>query len=445
MIDDYLQIETALLGSMILNGDKVDDCYIQPQEMEDDRHRVLLQYIKYAHESNNGKMDHVILLNSLTEEGVDVGKVGGMSYIVQLTSSVPSQLNFDEYQAFVRERYIERQLKFRTNSVAVNEQGGAKTKLADMQKHIDELQDLLPKKRTSNLVSMKVLLESHADDVQERSEKVDKIETPSFSVDLDRLTAGHHPQELEIIAARPSVGKTVVLINDSLKVTEDKRTAAIVFSLEMKGKTLTDRFVCSYAMIDAAKMRIGNFDIDEWDKYHKAHVILSSRHIYVDDTPGITVEEIKRQAKAKIKELKKLGVEKFIIYIDYLQLIQSERRFQQDNQKTGYVSTTLKLIARELNATVVALSQLSRNVESRQDKRPMLSDLRESGQIEQDADAVIFLYRDDYYNKETEKKNILELILAKQRNGPTGVAEVLLLKKFGRIVRLDRSHEEVKK
>lgn len=440
MIDEHLQIEAAFLGSMILDGEKVDECYVQPQEMIDDRHRVLLQYIKYAYEVNNSKIDHVILLNSLSDEGVDVSKVGGMSYIVQLTSSVPGQVNFDEYQAFIRENYIERMLKFRASSTMTNDQGGAKQKLADMQKHLDELQEMLPKKRTSQLVSIADLLNGHATDVLERKEREDKVETHTLSSDLDKLTAGHHKQDLEIVAARPSVGKTVVLINDALKVTKDKETAAIVFSLEMNSQKLLDRFICSFAMIDASRLRIGNLDDEEWEKYRNAHAILSKRHIYIDDTPGITIEEIKRQTKKKIKELSKLGIKTFIIYIDYLQLIQSERRFQQDNQRTGYVSTSLKQLAREMDATVMALSQLSREVEKRQDKRPMLSDLRESGQIEQDADVVILLYRDDYYNRESKKKNILELILAKQRNGPIGTVEVALLKQFGRISDLAHKH-----
>lgn len=440
MIDEYLQVEAAFLGSMIINSELIDECYIQPYELAaDPKHEVLLKYIKYAYELN-GKIDMVILTQTALDDGTDLSKVGGLQYMSQLTSSVPAQVNFDEYQAFIRENYIERQLKFRASSTVVSEQGGAKQKLADMQKHLDELQEMLPKKRSSQLVSIGDLLNGHATEVLERHERDEKVETPTLSSDLDRLTAGHHKQDLEIVAARPSVGKTVVLINDALKVTKDKETAAIVFSLEMSSLKMLDRFVCSFAMIDASRLRIGNLNVEEWEKYHNAHKILSKRHIYIDDTPGITIEEIKRQTKRKIKELKKIGIKTIVIYIDYLQLIQSERRFQQDNQRTGYVSTSLKQLAREMDATVMALSQLSRKVEDRQDKRPMLSDLRESGQIEQDADVVILLYRDDYYNRESEKKNILELILAKQRNGPVGTVEVALLKECGRISDLNRKH-----
>lgn len=437
MIDEHLQIETALLGSMILDGEKVDECYIQPQEMEDNKHRVLLQYIKYAHEANNGKMDHVILLNALSEEGVDVRKVGGMSYIVQLTSSVPSQINFDEYQAFVRERFIERQLKFRTSSIATSEQGGAKTKLSDMQKHIDELQDMLPKKKSSGLVRANQIIKQYAEDVQDRADQVD-IEIPSCSSDLDKLTAGHHLQDLEIVAARPSVGKTAWLINDSKTVAEKGDIAVPVYSLEMQTSKLTDRYICSIGNIDGSKLRIGNLDFNEWDRFHNSSNIFSRLPIFINDTPGTTVEQIKRELKALKKELAREGIGKMVVFIDYLQLLETEQRFQNNHEKIAYISKTLKRIARELNVKIVALSQLSRDVEKRQDKRPLKSDLAESGSLERDADVIIFLHREDYYDKSTEKKDIIEVILSKQRNGATGSVEMMYQKNFSKMLNLNR-------
>jgi replicative DNA helicase len=211
-----------------------------------------------------------------------------------------------------------------------------------------------------------------------------------------------------------------------------------IFSLEMSAAQLVQRIICAESNVDAQRMRTGHLEGDDWEKLSMAIGSLSEAQIYIDDTPGITVSDIRAKCR-RLKKEKGLGM----ILIDYLQLIQGRGKAGENRQQeVSEISRTLKQIARELEVPVIALSQLSRGVEQRQDKRPMMSDLRESGSIEQDADIVAFLYRDDYYDKESEKKNIIEIIIAKQRNGPVGTVELVFLKNFNKFVSLDRSHGE---
>jgi replicative DNA helicase len=216
-----------------------------------------------------------------------------------------------------------------------------------------------------------------------------------------------------------------------------KETVAI-FSLEMGASQLVQRMICAEANVDATRMRTGYLEGDDWEKLTMAIGALSEASIFIDDSPSITVADIRAKCR-RLKQEKGLGM----ILIDYLQLIHGRGKGDNRQQEVSEISRTLKQIARELNVPVIALSQLSRGVEQRQDKRPMMSDLRESGSIEQDADIVAFLYRDDYYDKESEKKNIIEIILAKQRNGPVGTVELAFLKNYNKFVNMDRSHQEV--
>jgi len=259
---------------------------------------------------------------------------------------------------------------------------------------------------------------------------------PSGFPDLDRMTSGFQRSDLIIVAARPSVGKTAFALNIAQNVGVRARETVAIFSLEMSASQLVQRMVCAESNVDAGRLRTGRLEGDDWEKLTMAIGALSEAEIYIDDTPGVTVADI----RAKLRRLKKergLG----LVVIDYLQLIQGRGKPGENRQQeVSEISRTLKQIARELEVPVIALSQLSRGVEQRQDKRPMLSDLRESGSIEQDADIVAFLYRDDYYDRETERKNIIEIIIAKQRNGPVGTVELVFLKNFNKFVSLDRTH-----
>jgi replicative DNA helicase len=252
------------------------------------------------------------------------------------------------------------------------------------------------------------------------------------------MTSGFQRNDLIIVAARPSVGKTAFALNIAQNVGVRSRETVAIFSLEMSAAQLVQRMICAESNVDAGRMRTGYLEGDDWEKLTMAIGSLSEAQIYIDDTPGITVADIRAKCR-RLKKERGLGM----ILIDYLQLIQGRGKAGENRQQeVSEISRTLKQIARELEVPVIALSQLSRGVEQRQDKRPMMSDLRESGSIEQDADIVAFLYRDDYYNQDTEKKNIIEIIIAKQRNGPVGTVELVFLKNFNKFVGLDRSHQE---
>ncbi|RSL28829.1 replicative DNA helicase, partial [Salibacterium salarium] len=257
--------------------------------------------------------------------------------------------------------------------------------------------------------------------------------------ELDKMTTGFQRSDLIIVAARPSMGKTAFALNIAQNVATKSAENVAVFSLEMGASQLVQRMLCAEGNIDATRMRTGSLEEEDWEKLTMAMGSLSSAGIYIDDTPGVKVNEIRAKCR-RLKQERGLGM----IMIDYMQLIQGSgsRGGESRQQEVSEISRGLKGLAREMDVPVIALSQLSRGVESRQDKRPMMSDLRESGSIEQDADIVSFLYREDYYDQETEDQNIIEIILAKQRNGPVGAVELAFIKEYNKFVNLDRRHDE---
>lgn len=260
---------------------------------------------------------------------------------------------------------------------------------------------------------------------------------PSGFPDLDLKTAGFQPSDFILVAARPSMGKTSFALNIAQNAALLTGLPVAIFSLEMSKEQLVNRLICSTANIDSQKLRTGNLDEDDWMKLAAAMTPLSKASIYIDDTPGIGVMDIRAKCR-RLKLEKGLG----LVMIDYLQLMQGRGRAENRQQEISEISRSLKSLARELNVPVITLSQLSRAPESRSDHRPILSDLRESGAIEQDADIVMFLYRDDYYHKDSEKKNIAEVIIAKHRNGPTGTVELLWLAQYTKFVSLDKYRME---
>jgi replicative DNA helicase len=257
-------------------------------------------------------------------------------------------------------------------------------------------------------------------------------------IDFDHLTSGLQPSDLILIAARPSMGKTALVLNMAQNIAIREKKAVAFFSLEMSKEQLVQRMLCSEASIDSSRLRIGELEDKDWEKLIWAADGLSQAQIFIDDTPGITVMEM----RAKARRLK-VEHDLQLVVIDYLQLMQGSGKKNSENrqQELSDISRSLKALARELNVPVVALSQLSRSVESRQSKRPMLSDLRESGALEQDADLVGFLYREDYYDRDTENKNITELIIAKHRNGPVDTVKLFFHKQFTRFANLAKSVE----
>lgn len=261
---------------------------------------------------------------------------------------------------------------------------------------------------------------------------------PTGFADLDYRTAGLHGSELILIAARPAMGKSAFALNIATNAAVRAHAPVAIFSLEMSKEQMVNRILCSEAMVDSNKVRTGKLEEEDWSKLAGAIGPLSESEIYIDDTPGISVMEIRAKCR-KLKLEKNIGM----VVIDYLQLIQgSNRRNGSREQEISEISRSLKILAKELNVPVIALSQLSRAVEQRPDHRPMLSDLRESGAIEQDADIVMFLYRDDYYNEDSERKNVAEVIIAKHRGGSTGTVELGWLGSYTKFVNLERRYDD---
>lgn len=295
--------------------------------------------------------------------------------------------------------------------------------------------EIMQKKNQKGYTPIKdVLIDTFAEIEKLYNQKGYVTGVPTGFADLDQITAGLHPSDLVLIAARPAMGKSAFALNIATNAAIRGNTPTVVFGLEMSKEQMVNRILCSEAMVDSQKVRTGKIEEADWMKLATALGPLSEAPIYVDDTPGISIMEIRAKCR-KLKLEKNIG----LIVIDYLQLIQGTgKKGTSREQEISEISRSLKILAKELNVPVVALSQLSRAAEQRQDHRPMLSDLRESGAIEQDADIVMFLYRDDYYNPDTEKKNVAEVIIAKHRAGSTGTVELLWLNNYTKFANIEK-------
>ncbi|MCA0756340.1 replicative DNA helicase [Paenibacillus sp. N4] len=434
-----LEAEQAVLGAVLLQAEALiaamerirsDDFYSGP-------HRNIFEAMVELAEDNQ-PVDLVTLTAHLQDRQL-LEEIGGVSYLAKLANAVPTAANIDYYAQIVEEKSMLRRL-IRTATNIVSD-GYANSEdvgvlLGDAEKKILEISN---RRSGGGFISIRdVLMEVFEKVEQLYADRGGTTGIPSGFTDLDRMTAGFQRSDLIIVAARPSVGKTAFALNIAQNVGVRARETVAIFSLEMSAAQLVQRMVCAEGNVDAQRMRTGHLEGDDWEKLTMAIGALSESEVYIDDTPGITVAEIRSKCR-RLKKERGLGM----ILIDYLQLISGRGKAGENRQQeVSEISRTLKHIARELEVPVIALSQLSRGVEQRQDKRPMMSDLRESGSIEQDADIVAFLYRDDYYDKESEKKNIIEIIIAKQRNGPVGTVELAFLKQFNKFVSLDRTHEE---
>lgn len=354
--------------------------------------------------------------------------VGGIEYIADLSLKVPTSANVEYYAKLVEEKSILRKL-IRSSTDIVN-MGYAATE--EVQTIVDTAEtkifDIVQKRNVKGFTPIKNILISNFEKLEELYNQKGFLTGISYGFkDLDIKTAGLHNSDLVLIAARPAMGKSAFALNVAQHAAVHSKVPVAVFSLEMSKEQIVNRMLCCEAMIDANKMRTGKLEEDDWGKLAEAMSTLSDAPIYIDDNPGQTVMDIRAKCR-RLKLEKGLG----LIVIDYLQLMQghSKRGGENRQQEVSDISRALKIMAKELDVPVITLSQLSRAPDARPDHRPVLSDLRESGAIEQDADIVMFLYRDDYYNPETEKKNISEVILAKHRGGSTGTVELVWLGQY---------------
>lgn len=443
------QNEVYFLGSILQNKDFIHDRIIEPHELTaDPRHQSILKYLIYAiDDSKDLEVETIMLLARVaTEEDGNLDEIGNISYLTQLQSSVSktSPLEFTYYQRNIREAYIERESRKTFMQIASNVgySDNIATHLSLMHEEVERLQGLMITHKDIRLKKVSDIVKTYVNTVYDRTQTEGIVGAPTLSKTIDGMTNGHKKGKFEVVAARPSIGKTAHALNDGVRVAREQDSTSIFFSGEMGEEELLDRMVCIVSNLSSKKLDTGVFDFDDLKKYNFALEELSNLNFYIDDTPGMTIEYIRRTSKKKVKELRSQGIDKIVIYIDYLQLMKSEKKFPNRHEEVTYISNLCKTIARELQVTVVALSQLSRKVEERQDKRPMMSDLRESGAIEQDADIISFLYRDDYYNKQSEKKNIMEIIIGKHRGGPIGTVEMVFWKDVGKLLDIEPKVKE---
>lgn len=433
-----IEAEQAVLGAILINGEALITA--MERISSDDFYRGAHQRIYEAivELAEDQEPVDLITLTSLLQNKQQLEEIGGVTYLSELANAVPTAANIDYYAAIVEEKSMLRRLirtatQIVTNGYANEDDVGSMLSEAEA-----KILEISQRRSSSGFVVIRDVLMEVFEKVESLySNKGGATGIPSGFVDLDKMTSGFQRSDLVILAARPSVGKTAFALNVAQNVGVRAKETVAIFSLEMGAAQLVQRMVCAEANVDANRMRTGYLEGDDWEKLTMAIGALSEANIFIDDSPSITVADIRAKCR-RLQQEKGLGM----ILIDYLQLIAGRGKGDNRQQEVSEISRTLKQIARELNVPVIALSQLSRGVEQRQDKRPMMSDLRESGSIEQDADIVAFLYRDDYYDKESEKKNIIEIIIAKQRNGPVGTVELAFLKQFNKFVNMDRSHQE---
>ncbi|AYB40531.1 replicative DNA helicase [Brevibacillus laterosporus] len=434
-----IEAEESVLGAIFLSKEALITAMelLRPEDFYKTSHQRIFNTMLALYEKGE-PVDLVTVTADLQDQKV-LEETGGVVYLTSLASSVPTAANIEYYAKIVEEKSLLRRL-IRTATKIANDGYSREDEvgeiIADAEKYILEIAQ---NRNSGGFIPIRDALMETYERIEFLSQrKGDITGIPSGYPDLDKMTAGFQRSDLIILAARPSVGKTAFALNVAQNVAARANETVAIFSLEMSASQLVQRMICAEGNLDASRMRSGGLEEDDWQKLTMAIGTLAKAPVYIDDTPGITVQDIRAKCR-RLQTEKGLG----LILIDYLQLIQGRGKGDNRQQEVSEISRTLKGIARELNVPIIALSQLSRSVEQRQDKRPMMSDIRESGSIEQDADIVAFLYRDDYYDKETEAKNIIEIIIAKQRNGPTGTVELVFLKEFNKFVSLDHRYREV--
>ncbi|MCI8411144.1 MAG: replicative DNA helicase [Clostridia bacterium] len=434
-----LEAEQAIIGSMLIDKDAVISAIEILKEEDFYREDNKAIYSAILNLYNRAEPIDIITVKAELESMGKFEKVGGLEYLAELPEKVPTTANAMKYIKIVEEKSALRNLIKTANEII--ELGYNPTEDVEdiMEGAEKKIFNIMQDKNQKGYSPIKDVLVDTFTELEELYNKKQHITgVPSGFSELDYRTAGFHGSELILIAARPAMGKTAFALNIATNASVKANVPVAIFSLEMSKEQLVNRVLCSESMVDSNKVRTGKLDENDWAKLAGSIGPLSEAEIYIDDTPGINIMEIRAKCR-KLKLEKNIGM----VVIDYLQLIQgSNKRGGSREQEISEISRSLKILAKELNVPVIALSQLSRAAEQRPDHRPMLSDLRESGAIEQDADIVMFLYRDDYYNQDSEKKDIAEVIIAKHRGGSTGTVELLWLGSYTKFVNLERRFDD---
>lgn len=435
----HVEAEQAVLGAMLISPDAVFEALevLEPDDFYRTSHKIIFEAMRRLYEDGQ-PVDIVTTTAALQTKESSLESAGGVEYLANLAAAMPTVLHTGQYAEIVREKALLRRIISAATQIANEGYDGTEAAdvLADAERRILELSQY---RKTRDFTHIADVLENTFDRIEQLYASEGQLTgVPTGYSELDRMTSGFQKSDLIIVAARPSVGKTAFALNVAQNVAVRAGQPVAIFSLEMSKDQLVQRMLCAEAYIDGHKLRTGTLDDDDWPKLSLGVSTLGNAPIYIDDTPGIQMAEMRSKLR-RLKLEKGLG----FVVIDYLQLIQGRRQAGENRQQEiSEISRGLKQLARELEVPIVALAQLSRSVEQRQDKRPMMSDIRESGSIEQDADIVSFLYRDDYYDAESEKKNIIEIIIAKQRNGPVGKVELVFLKNYNKFVNLEQNHRE---
>ena len=445
-----IEAEQAVLGAIFLNTDALADAmeYVEADDFYRRSHQLLFQAMVDL--NNNSEAIDVLTVQNYLSTNNQLDDVGGVAYIAELATSVPTAANAGYYAKIVEEKSMLRRLI----STATNIITQANNNDDDVPSLLDsaerQIMDVSERRNRSGFREIKDVLNETLNDVDRLSQQSEDITgLPTGYREFDKMTAGLQPDNLIILAARPAVGKTAFALNIAQNVATSTDTSVAIFSLEMSAESLVNRMLCAEGSINANHLRTGQLDEGEWQNLIVAMGALSNTSIFIDDTPGIKMAEIRAKCRRLAKEKGNLG----LVVIDYLQLIEGSNK-ESRQQEVSEISRQLKKLAKELGVPILALSQLSRGVEQRQDKRPVLSDIRESGSIEQDADIVAFLYRDDYYergdsksddNEDDEPLNQdvgeVELIIEKNRAGARGTVKLLFIKSYNKFSNISYAQE----
>jgi len=433
-----LDAEMSLLGAVLIDEDTLADIseHVKPHDFYDRRHGLIYDAMMRLYEKHK-PVDLLTLTEELKKKN-DIETVGGSAYLTELTNYVPTAAHAEAYAELVSQKAIRRRLIKASGDIS--ELGyDEETSTAELLERAEaEIFAVSDQSLRQDLVSLESILTESFDRLEELHRNKGSLRGVRTGYrDLDSMTAGLQRSDLIILAARPAMGKTTLVTNLAYNVATIAKQPVLFFSLEMSKEQLVDRMLSDASGVDSWNIRTGNLSDDDFSKLSDAMGEMAEAPIFIDDTPGVSVLEMRTKARRASHE-QPLG----LIIIDYLQLMQGSGRDNGNRvQEVSEISRGLKLLARELNVPVIALSQLSRSVESRSPQIPQLSDLRESGSIEQDADIVMFIYREEYYNPDTDRKQITDLIIAKHRNGPTGKIELFFHPERLRFMSLDRKHD----
>ncbi len=436
-----MEAEQAVLGSVFLNNQVLPRLVelLRPEDFYKRAHGLIYQAMLDLFEENLPQ-DLVNVKNRLEAKGLLEG-VGGSAYLAELTDAVAIPANVEYYARIVRDKALLRRLIERSAEIATlcyQESMGVDEIIETAESAVFELSDQKIKRSFQPVNEILVETIRRVEELYNRKELITGV--PSGFPDLDGLTAGFQPSDLIIVAGRPSMGKTAFALNCAQHAAIRAGVPVAIFSLEMSKEQLVLRMLCSEAKVDAHRLRTGFLGKADWPRIHEAAGRVAEAEIYIDDTPAQTVMEI----RAKARRLKSSNPRLGLVIIDYLQLMRGRGGAERREQEISEISRSLKAMAKELDLPVMALSQLNRKVEERSDRRPQMSDLRESGAIEQDADVIAFIYRDEVYNKRQDNPNrgVAEIILAKQRNGPTGVVKLAFVGRYSTFAPLAKESED---